>query len=282
MATPDVRVRLSPEGLQDVLAAFAKIRGEGEKAGAANAGSFNNFNTQLRTTKQLLAGVGIGFSAMQIVQGVRESIDIVRQWETAWAEVRTILAATDEQANVLEGRVRGLTNIIPQNESLLARGYYETLSAGITEAGSALYFLERAARAAVGGRTETLVAVDIGTTIINAYKKPLTEVDAIFDQLFATVREGKIVFPELAESLGRAIPIFATARIPLEELLAAVATLTIGGLEPDIAITSLRDMMVKLVKPTDEAKKVAKDLGIEFSTEAVAAKGLVAWLKELA
>ena len=281
MPTPDVRVRLSAEGVAEVVAALKQIQGESQKTQQTQGKGFGALNSVLSSTKKLLGAVGIGFGALQAVRLGGQAISELKQWESSWAEVRTIMSATRGESEALSRSVRELASVIPQDQSLLARGYYQALSSGINDTRQALDFTRTAAKAATGGLTDVFTSVDVGTTILNAYNKNANEAGHIFDVLFTTVREGKVEFADLAGSIGTAIPTYAQAKIPFEQLAAALATLSKGGMNAEMSTTALRSMLMQVMKPADESRAYAEQLGLAFDTEAVAAKGLVPWLKEI-
>ncbi len=281
MTTPDVRVRLSAEGVAEVVAALKQVQGESQKTQQKQGKGFGGLNAVLGSTTKLLGAVGAGFSALAAVHFGRQAISELKAWESSWAEVKTIMAGTRGEAEVLSRRVRELASIIPKDQSLLARGFYQALSSGINDTGQALAFTRTAAKAATGGLTDVFTAVDVGTTILNAYGLSVEQAGRIFDVLFTTVREGKVEFADLAQSIGTAIPAYAQAKIPIEQLSAAIATLSKGGMNAEIATTGLRSMLMQVIKPADESIAIARDLGIAFNVEALAAKGLVPWLKEV-
>jgi TP901 family phage tail tape measure protein len=282
MPKPDVRVRLSAEGQKEIADAFRKIQAEGGRAGKGTQKEFAGLNSVLSSTRALLGAVGIGFGAITATRGIRTSINELREWETEWAKSRTIMSATEAEAAQIEKRVRGLANIRPQSQTLLAQGFYQTLSSGITDSADALFVLDEAAIAATAGATDVFTAVDVGTTVLNAFGGEVQDVSRIFDVLFSGVREGKFTFEEIAASIGTAIPIFAQGGFDLEQLVAGLATLTKGGIKPDEAVTALRAAIVSLLKPAEEALQTAERLGIAFDIQSVAARGLVPWLQEVA
>ena len=68
MATPDVRVRLSAEGVSEVVAALKKVQAEGEKAGRGGKAGFLGLNSVLGATTNLLAGFGIALGVHAFVK----------------------------------------------------------------------------------------------------------------------------------------------------------------------------------------------------------------------
>jgi len=84
MATPDVRVKLSAEGVAEVVAALNKIREESDKTAGRPSRSFLGLNSVLGGTTKLLAGVGVTLSAVagaagfaSLVRGGIETADMM-------------------------------------------------------------------------------------------------------------------------------------------------------------------------------------------------------------
>jgi len=78
MATPDVRVRLSAEGVAEVVGALKKVQAEGLKAGAAGAQSAKGFfsmNQALSATRTLLAQLGAAVSVGLLVGFVKSAAE---------------------------------------------------------------------------------------------------------------------------------------------------------------------------------------------------------------
>lgn len=264
--------------LIDRLAVGLGYDTRGLRAGETQLGaSMGRMLRLIKSPQAAIAAVGVA-AASAATKATQEAA----KWQTSWAEVRTIMSGTEAEIGRVEKRVLALGSIVPQEGSLLAKGYYQTLSAGISDVNDALYVTQVAAKAATAGLTDTFTSVDVITTVLNAYGMQAADAQHVSDLLFTTVREGKTTFGELAGSVGQAIPFFAQANIKIEDLLSAIATLTKGGIRTDVAATALRGMVTAVIKPAEEAVSAAEDLGIAFNTQAIAAKGLVPWMQELA
>jgi TP901 family phage tail tape measure protein len=227
------------------------------------------------------AAAGIATIGAVAVPALQKATNEARKFETAWAEVRTIMSGSAAESAAMAQSILDLSTAIPEDAVSLAKAYYQVISAGVTDSADAQKVLAASSKAAIAGVTDTATAVDAVTTIMNSYGMAADEAEGILDVLFQTVKEGKIEFNDIASGIGKAVPFFAAGKVPLEELGAAIATLTKGGIGPEEAMTSLKNVIVSIVKPSDEAKETAKRLGIEFNAEALAAKGLVGFLNEV-
>ncbi|MFH1845190.1 MAG: hypothetical protein ABIF77_18545, partial [bacterium] len=79
MATPDVRVRLSAEGVAEVVASLKKVQAESQKASAKQARGFSGLNRVLGSTSSLLGGLGVALGVRQFQQWIQSSVNAADQ-----------------------------------------------------------------------------------------------------------------------------------------------------------------------------------------------------------
>jgi len=158
---------------------------------------------------------------------------------------------------------------------------YDIISAGIPE-GSAITFLGKAAIASKAGVGELSDAVDLGTTIMNAFGLTTADTGRIFDQTQIAIKLGKTNIAEMGATVGKVAPLFKGAGVASEEMFASLAQLTAGGLSTAESVTGLRAVLNSILKPTGDAKNMAKELEIQWDSNALATKGLSAMMAELA
>src|SRR5437867_3554901 len=75
MALPDVRVRLTAEGLQEVVTALRKVRTESESATRGASGAFSQFGASLRGLNGLLIQLGAAVGVAQLISFARGATD---------------------------------------------------------------------------------------------------------------------------------------------------------------------------------------------------------------
>lgn len=225
-----------------------------------------------RQGKRALFAVGAGLAA-----ATREAV----LFESAMAEVWSILDVGPERLAAMSDEVLKLAARFGEAPARMAKAAYQAISAGVP-GGKVGGFLGTAAKAGVAGVSDTFTAVDVLTTVVNSYGMAIEDAAKVSDLLFTTVREGKTTFPELASSIGRVAAIASQAGVSFEEVSAAIGTLTKGGLSTDEAMTALRQSLVSIIKPGEEAMEAADALGIRFSAAGLRAQGLGAFLQEVA
>ena len=147
----------------------------------------------------------------------------------------------------MKSQVRGLSAEFGLAKDALTQGLYAALSAGVP-ANNAMEFLTVAAKTAVGGATDTATAVDILTTALNAYGRAASEAEAVSDVLNTGVVLGKTTIVEMAGALFQVAPMASAMGVSLEEVTAALASLTKQGTPTSVAMTQIRGAMIAMTK----------------------------------
>lgn len=261
-----------PAELEKQFSSVKQSLGEASSASSA-------FGNSLGSLKTIAIGVVGTFGAMAIANQIREWITAASDFQREFANVKTLFDESKVNADAMRKEVLSLSGALGSSVDL-TKGLYEALSAGIAPA-NAVKFVGEAAMFAKAALVDTRTAVDVLTTTINAYGMKATDAAKISDILFTTIKLGKITGQELSASLGQVIASAATTGVKFEELNAAIASLTSGGIKGSEAITALRAIISNVGKPTEDASKAADKLGINFSLAGLKSQGLSGFLAEL-
>lgn len=190
------------------------------------------------TSFDIFSGIGIS-AATAFAQAAKRSYDFEQEFRKNMLEVATISTQVSDDMTGFMNRVMSITQEIPIKAPEAAKALYEIVSAG-HDGADGMKILEVAAKSAIGGLTETATAADAITTILNAYNLSADKASSVSDQLFTTVRLGKTTFGELGSSIAQVAPIAAAYGIGIDEVLAAVASLTKQGTPTAEAMTKIR------------------------------------------
>jgi TP901 family phage tail tape measure protein len=128
-----------------------------------------------------------------------------------------------------------------ESANALATGFYDIQSAGFAGA-DGMKVLEASTKAASAGMSTTQTAANAISATLNAYGESADQAAHVSDVLFQTVNLGVVNFEELSSSIGRVIPSAASAKISIEEVGAAVSTMTKSGLAGAQAVTDLNSL----------------------------------------
>ncbi len=222
-----------------------------------------------------LVAAYVGFSA--IGRAIKDSAD----FGVAMAEVSTITDTARVSMKGMEEAILDLSVATGQTATSLAQGLYQAISAGIPAGADATAFLAQSTKLAVAGLASTETAVDALTTVLNAYGKSVSEVTQVSDVLFKTVELGKLRLESLAGAIGAPIPLAAALGVSLEEVTAAIAALTKGGIDVNTAGRDMRLVFSKLIRPGKQAQEVLSKYGIDVSRARIETEGFMSVLKEL-
>lgn len=202
------------------------------------------------------------------------SLKTFADFEKGMREVKSLLPNLNNGEFVeLQKDVRELSVEMGINAVEATGALYQAISAGVPK-DNAIEFLRVSSKAAIAGLTNTETSVDTLTSVLNAYKRPAEDAEAVSDVLFTTVRLGKTNFEELGASIFNVAPIASAMNVSLEEVGASVATLTKQGVPTAQAMTQLRGALVALQKPNKEMQEALSGMGYESGQALLDAQGL--------
>lgn len=237
----------------------------------------------LKVVKQFMTAMAAGTAIMTFVMSIKRAVQVIREFDNGMAEVRTILDETTLSFQFAREQVLELAYSTGRAGKEIAKGLYQTLSAGITDGADAMLVLNKASDLAISGLATVNETVDILTSAVNAFGIEVTDtsINALGDLFQATVRLGKTTIPELSHSLGTVMPVASNLGVSLEELSAMLGALTLGGMRTDLAATQLRQTFAQLLHPSVEAKKVMKEYNVQISAARVRQEGFLPVLRDL-
>ena len=214
------------------------------------------------------------------------AVDLARRFFQGFAEadkaaaaVRTLGVDAEQLQRQLLGVSNRLKGLVSQTE--LTTAAYDVASAGFTDAADATNVLEAASRGAIGGLSDLGTVADATTSVLNAYGLSSDKAAKLVDGFIQTQNDGKIIVGQYAAQIGRVAPIAAAAGVGIEELNAAISAVTAQGVPVESTFAGLRQAIAGVIKPTEEAKKAAELLGIDFSSAAIKAKGFGGFLQDV-
>lgn len=192
------------------------------------------------TSFDVFAGIGLSAATAFAIAG-KQAYEFEKKFETSMLEVATLSDIVSESLDSYKQKIVDLTTSsqIPIYADEAAKALYQIVSAG-HDGADGMIVLEASAKAAVGGVTDTATAADAITSIMNAYGKSAKDADRISDMLFTTVKLGKTTMGELGKSISQVTSISAAYGIEIEEVLAAVSTLTSSGTPTAMAMTQIK------------------------------------------
>ena len=253
----------------------------------------NTSSTRLVMSFQMMGRIvftqAIVRALSQVRNLLRDSVGESIKFQRAISEVLLITMAP------LEGSMRETTSsfqTLTEEAANMARrfnvdlgqaveGIYQTISNQFVEVSERTQIMEASMKLAKVGVIDLKDSVLLMTGVLNAYGMSSQNADQVAAQFFRTIQLGRVRGKELADTLGSVIPIAAQLGVTLEEVTASYVSLTIGGIEAHKASTGLRQAMLAFLKPSEDMKKILRELGYANAEQIVQAEGFVGALKTI-
>jgi TP901 family phage tail tape measure protein len=242
---------------------------------------------QAQQLEQQNRQLGLSFGALTTAAAAmatmfaKTAVSAAKEFGGAMDQVASItLDSKGAMDEMTEGIIQFINSRLDTSATEVANTLYELRSAGISSADSmqALNDVLLASKGTQSGASETARVL---AGVVNAYGKEVISTTDAANIFTRVVQDGVTTGSELASSLGQITGIASGAGVSFEEVGAAISVLTQSGIGTSEAITSLKATISTVLKPSEEAKKLFKDLNIEFDANALKSKGLVGLMKEL-
>lgn len=216
-----------------------KVQKAGEKVKNAGSGM-----TKTVTAPILAAGAASAKMAMD--------------FEDSMAKVSTIADATEVPMDEMQKAILNLSNQTGISSEEIAQNIYDSISAG-QKTGDAVNFVSNSTKLAKAGFADAGAALDVLTTIMNAYGLKASEVTNVSDMLIQTQNLGKTTVADLASSMGKVIPTANAYGVSLDELCAGYAIMTANGVATAESTTYMNGMLNELGKSGTNVSETLKE-----------------------
>lgn len=265
-------IRLNIDGKEKVVTATTAVdnlrRVVNEAKGATGALQEQLINTNQIVEKWNNVSNAIGQLSSVLNDFTAES----RSFGGAMAAANTMAGKSGDDFAKLKEQVAELSHEVPVARDELANGLYQVISNGVPE-DNWIAFLNKSARASVGGIADLGETVKVTSTIIKNYGLDWDAAGSIQDKIQLTAKNGVTSFEQLAQALPRVTSQASTLGVSIDELMATFSTLTgVSGNTAEVS-TQLAAIFTALIKPSSEAAEMAQQMGIQFDAASIKAAG---------
>lgn len=222
-----------------------KFGDKSEESGKQSEESSKKSRDGIKELQGVLASAGIAATLNEIKNGFFDCSEAAAQFETSTAMVATIADTSQKSLSDISKEVRTYSNETGEAASDMAEATYQAISASVNTADAAS-FAGIATKLAVGGFTSATTAVDVLTTAINAYGLAASDATQLSDYLITTQNLGKTSVDQLAQSVGKVIPLASAYNVQMDNLSSAYAVLTANGIATAESGTYLKSMLNEL------------------------------------
>ena len=254
--------------LKDTSAEGKKGFNEAGKALDTADKSTKGLTVSMSSLKKALTGLSISTVAYKVAQGVK---DIYVTTEEAYASIRKASTMFGDVAVDQENLVNKLSKIAADTGSEIAtlgEAVYQAMSAGIApteDMSDVLSAVEKSAKLASGGFTDTETAMSASLSVLNAYKMDIKDLDKIQGILLQTQNKGVTTVGQLGSALSKVTPTASAFGVSFEQVASSIALMTKQGTSTEIAATALSTVLSELGKDgttaSDNLEKAAQSAG---------------------
>lgn len=221
-----------------------------------------------------------GLNAM--VSSLKEGSEAAREFALEIGKVQSLAQNTTTTYDQWSKSIISVSNALGVDAADVARGYYSALSNQISDS---IKDIERFTIVttqlanATGGSSAQ--ANDLLAGAINAYGLSVNDANVLSGKFFKTIDLGRITIENLSQSFGRTAVPARTLGVSIDEQLAALAVLTQQGNTAADAQTQLLNLFNKLIKPSENLKKLYAEWGVASGDAAVQTFGFLGILEKL-
>lgn len=228
--------------------------------GSVGAQQIAQAGQELQKVGSKVEDVGKKFSVISGVTGavLGGSVMLASNFQDAMAKVDTIADTSTVSLDDLSAQILDLSNQTGISANDIADATYNAISAGQSTA-DAVNFVSNATSLAKAGFTDTASAIDVLTTIMNAYGLEADKVGSVSDMLINTQNKGKTTVAELSASMGKIIPTAKSMGVGLDQITAGYAIMTAKGIATAESTTYMNSMLNELGKSSTKVGQALKE-----------------------
>lgn len=271
-------------GIVNAANAFGTVTTNARNARTAVAGATNSMRTAGKVGTQAGQSMTISWQTFArvittqlIVRGINA---VIQAMGIASQTAADFEIATARIANITSEGIQGVDGLRDSFRELAietGRSLEEVTGAGLealqNDLGSTQETFELLSGAAddlaKATGTDLTSSVNSLSSVLKAYNLDASQAADVADALFVAYDKGRVSLEQLESRLGTVIPQSAALGIEFSDAAAAVASLTLSGLNAQTAMTQLRNIQAKLIKPTKELQAAFENLGVTTGSELI-------------
>ena len=241
--------------------------GTGTKAAASAAGELRlSWETIARVVQTQLLVRGIN----ELRDAFFESADAAAEFQLSVGRINAIANQSETNFDNLSERIKTLSVSIGRDLGETSEAVFEALQNDLGSTDETFALLEdQASKLAVVTGGTLGDAVSALSSIIKVYGQDSDDAANASGILFGAINAGRLTLQELAGSLGTVIPLAERVGVSFEQAASSIATISLAGVDAATAQTQLRNILNKLIKPTEELTKAFRGLRVQGFDELI-------------
>lgn len=260
-----------------------------DKTGAATMAALDNakkFTGSLQNVTAPIADFTAGALKVEaglLAAGVAMTVFAVKtaaDFDGAFRQISTIIDASAEDLDGFKAAILDYAQGSTQPLDQITTALGNAIGSGV-EWSQSLELIAVAEKLAVATRSDLDGTTKVLVSTLNSYGMELSDAGALSDLFFKIIDEGDITMTDLAGSFAKVAPIAKISGVSLQEVGAAIATLTASGIKPAESIEYLRGAISNIISPSKQGADLAAELGINFNAAGLKADGLAGLLAKV-
>ncbi|WP_430735517.1 phage tail tape measure protein [Halodesulfovibrio aestuarii] len=238
-------------------------------------GVFRKTGLQVESLKRKVFSLNSAMAGLGLGLGGREIYTQARDFETALTDMSKV---TTRDLGLIRADIMSLPPELG-NATELMRGYYQVISAGVTDPAKAMDMLVTSAKSANAAHTAQDDVVKALTKTMAGFGGEIKNATEASDLLFSIEKVGQTSFAELVPVMGDLSTLSHALGLNTSELGGALAHVTQTAGSTGQAATQYKAVLMGLYKPTEKMEKLLTKLGYESGKALVSDKGFVGALQ---
>ena len=195
-------------------------------------------------------------------------------------EIQTISLNSTKTFTSWSQEVRALSDRFGELNTNVAEGTYQALSNQVIDASKSMAFMTTAMKFSQAAVTSADNSVNLLSAGLKSFRIDASDAERVAGVMFKTIELGRVRADEMANTFGRVGGLAHSLGISLEEVGSAISVLTVQGVGFSEAETLINNILLKLVKPTEEMTALFKQWGVSSGEAAIATFGFEGVLRK--
>lgn len=251
----------------DISGFLTGLKTAQEKA-ATSAGTIEQqFGSKLQSAGSKLSSAGMALTTgltVPLVGVAAAGLKVSTDFDYAMSEVQAISGATGDQFGALRDQAIKLGADTAFSATEVANAMTEMAKAGWSSQ-DIMSGMSGVLDAAAASGTDLATTSTIMADAISGFGLQASDAQRVADLLTQSANAGTIGIEDLGESFKYIAPVANTMGYSIEDVTTAVTAMSTAGIKGSQAGTSLRTMLTRMVKPTDNVKDAMDELGISLT-----------------
>lgn len=189
----------------------------------------------------------------------------VMEFNKIFKQVEGVTGNTGKALNDLKLKTLAISNTTEHSATAVAMATLNIAKMGFT-AKEALAVIPHIANLATASIVDLDTASSVAVQTMNSFGLSSNEMERIVNVMHGAISKTSIDFLDFSEAMKYVAPVAKTMNIGLEETAAMIGVLGNVGIKGSLGGTSLKNMFLNIMKPSENVKKVLEGLNEEGLT----------------